>query len=215
MARHARSGSVKAGITDVARDLFLSQGYKATTTRQIIDRAGITTGTLYHFFRTKEDILLQIILEAYNEAMNAVDAIVEKKGDTLLHYALIYILEMKAVAKYHAIAELYLQSYRSWHITEAMLPAQVKRNQALFHAYNPAFTDQDYYLRTLALRGMELSFIMEQIHAGEADYKSKCTILIQHGLSLFGVPPRTIAQTLQTALRLAQKHTLVIRGFSI
>lgn len=215
MGRHAKSGSVMDKITEVARNLFLAQGYKATTTRQIIDKAGITTGTLYHFFRTKEDILLQIVREAYADAMKAVDGIVEKKGDSVLHYALVYILEMKAVAKYGPIAELYLQSCSSWHITHAMLPLHIKRNKALFHSYNPAFTDQDYYLRTLALRGMELSFIIEQIHAGKTDYEAKCDVFLRYGLSLFNVPQGTIDANLKRALHLAKTKTLKIQGFSI
>jgi AcrR family transcriptional regulator len=215
MGRHAKSGSVMDKITEVARQLFLAQGYKATTTRQIIEKAGITTGTLYHFFRTKEDILLQIVMEAYTDAMKAVDAIVEKKGDSVLHYMLVYILEMKAVAKYAPIAELYLQSCNSWHITHAMLPLHIKRNKTLFQSYNPEFTDQDYYLRTLALRGMELSFIIEQIHAGKADYAAKCDIFLRYGLSLFNVPQDTIDTNLKQATQLANTKTLTIQGFRI
>jgi len=193
----------------------LAQGYKATTTRQIIEKAGITTGTLYHFFRTKEDILLQIITEAYTEAMHAVDGIMGKKGDSLLHYAVIYILELKAVGKYAPIAELYLQSYSSWHITSAMLPLHIKRNKALFQIYNPEFSDQDNYLSTLALRGMELSFIIEQINAGRVDYEAKSAVLIKYGLSLFKIPLEVIEDIYEKALKLVKKNTFVIQGFSI
>ena len=139
MGRHTKSDSVMSNITDVARQLFLAQGYKATTTRQIIEKAGITTGTLYHFFRTKEDILLQITNETYNEAMKAVDAIVGEKGDSLLHYVLLYIMEMKAVSKYAPIAEIYHQAYSSWHITNFMLPLHIKRNKTLFAGLQSAF----------------------------------------------------------------------------
>lgn len=215
MGRHPKSDLVMRNITDVARQLFLAQGYKATTTRQIIKKAGITTGTLYHFFRTKDDILLQITRETYNEAMGAVDAIVEEKGDSLLHYVLLYILEMKAVSKYAPIAEIYLQAYSSWHITNAMLPLHIKRNKALFATYNPHFDDQDYYLRTLALRGMELGFIVEQINVGKGDYAAKSAVLVRHGLSLFNIPHEVTEMAYRQALSLVAENTLNIQGFSI
>ena len=204
-----------SNITDVARQLFLAQGYKATTTRQIIKKAGITTGTLYHFFRTKEDILLQVFVEAYNEAMNAVDAIVEKPGDSPLHYVLLYIIEMKAVSKYAPIAEIYLQACSSWHITNIMMPLHIKRNKSLFGDFSPHFSEQDYYLRTLALRGMELSFITEQINAGVTDYEDKSAVLVTQGLSFFNVPIELIQDTYEKALKMIRKNTLMIQGFEI
>lgn len=215
MGRHLKSDRVMRNITDVARQLFLAQGYKATTTRQIIEKAGITTGTLYHFFQTKDDILLQVTTETYNEAMKTVDAIVGKKGDSLLHYVLLYVLEMKAVSKYAPIAEIYLQAHSSWHITNAMLPLHIKRNKTLFATYNPHFGDQDYYLRTLALRGMELGFIVEQINVGKGDYAAKSAVLIKHVLSLFNVPFEVTEVAYQKALKLVRENTANIQGFSI
>ena len=215
MGRHAKSRIVIKNITDVARTLFLSMGYKATTTRQIIEKAGITTGTLYHFFKTKEDILLQIVKEAYFETMKVTDGILGTQGDSILHYAIIYVLEMKAVEKFPPVADLYLHSCSSWHITKAMLPLHIQRNIALFKDYNPDFTEQDYYLRTLALRGMELSFIIEQINAGKADYEAICSVFIPYGFSLFKVPPGVIDETVQSALDFIRHNTLIIQGFRI
>lgn len=40
--------------------LFSSQGYNATTTAQISEEAGVSQGTIFKYFKTKEDILLAI-----------------------------------------------------------------------------------------------------------------------------------------------------------
>jgi AcrR family transcriptional regulator len=43
-------------IIDVAHQLFLEQGYHATSMRQIVDAAGITMGGVYNHFANKEAI---------------------------------------------------------------------------------------------------------------------------------------------------------------
>jgi len=210
-----KSKIVKEKILDVSRDLFISNGYKLTTTREIIEKAGITTGTLYHFFRDKEDILLNIVLDTYMEAMRTAENIIGKQNDPVLEYATIYALELKAIEKYDRLAELYLESYSSWRITEVLHPINVQRNKTFFHKYNPGFTNEDYDLKTLALRGMRLSFIMETVFAKKIDYKAKCAFLIKTGLALFNVPDKKIKEAVTKALVLTSKDSFNIHGFKI
>ncbi|MFT4221313.1 MAG: TetR/AcrR family transcriptional regulator [Microbacterium sp.] len=44
-------------IRDIARALFLSQGYAATSLQQIADVAGISRTTLFHYFPAKRDLM--------------------------------------------------------------------------------------------------------------------------------------------------------------
>jgi AcrR family transcriptional regulator len=48
-------------ILDVADELFRTKGYEATTTNDILDKAGIARGTLYYYFKAKDDILNAVI----------------------------------------------------------------------------------------------------------------------------------------------------------
>lgn len=51
-------------IVEAARELFFEQGYNATGMSQILNRAEANSGSLYHFFPTKEDLLVAV-LEKY------------------------------------------------------------------------------------------------------------------------------------------------------
>lgn len=42
-------------------DLFEAQGYEATSVKDILTRAGANSGSLYHFFPGKEDILVAVL----------------------------------------------------------------------------------------------------------------------------------------------------------
>ncbi|MGM0181254.1 TetR/AcrR family transcriptional regulator [Enterococcus sp. AZ102] len=49
-------------ILDVAEQLFMTQGYRATSTRQITEKLGVTQPTLYYHFKKKEDIYYHVML---------------------------------------------------------------------------------------------------------------------------------------------------------
>ncbi|WP_170856869.1 TetR/AcrR family transcriptional regulator [Geodermatophilus africanus] len=44
-------------VLDAAGELFTTRGYAATSTRRIAEAVGIRQASLYHYFRTKDDIL--------------------------------------------------------------------------------------------------------------------------------------------------------------
>ena len=56
--RDANKEVTRRKILDAALELFQEQGLEGTTTKQISRRAGIAEGTLFNYFKTKEDLAL-------------------------------------------------------------------------------------------------------------------------------------------------------------
>jgi AcrR family transcriptional regulator len=54
-----RGAATRAKIREAANQLFLEQGFEATTVDAIVARAGISKGTFYLYFERKEDLLLE------------------------------------------------------------------------------------------------------------------------------------------------------------
>jgi AcrR family transcriptional regulator len=48
-------------IVDAALQLFWTKGYASTSIADILDRAGANSGSLYHFFPGKQDLLLAVL----------------------------------------------------------------------------------------------------------------------------------------------------------
>jgi AcrR family transcriptional regulator len=63
----ARSASTRAKLIRAARTLFARHGYAAVGTEQIVRRAGVTRGALYHQFPGKEDLFLAVYEQVEEE----------------------------------------------------------------------------------------------------------------------------------------------------
>jgi AcrR family transcriptional regulator len=48
-------------ILDISVDLFIEQGYAGTSVRDIAERLGMTKGSLYYHFASKEDVLKALV----------------------------------------------------------------------------------------------------------------------------------------------------------
>jgi AcrR family transcriptional regulator len=53
--------STRHRILEVASELFIEQGYDATSLREIADRLGFTKAALYYHFPSKEDLLVALV----------------------------------------------------------------------------------------------------------------------------------------------------------
>ena len=47
-------------LMSAAAELFIGRGIEATTVNDIVERAGVGKGTFYHYFATKEDVILAL-----------------------------------------------------------------------------------------------------------------------------------------------------------
>lgn len=65
MQREEKSERSRRGVLDAALHLFARQGYRATTMREIAERAKVSTGNVYHHFPDKEAIFRTLIDEYF------------------------------------------------------------------------------------------------------------------------------------------------------
>jgi len=74
----------KNEILDVAEQLFASRGFDNTSTNDIINEIGIARGTLYHHFKSKEEILDAVIERITGTLMRQAEAIASDRRLPLL-----------------------------------------------------------------------------------------------------------------------------------
>ena len=69
MSRKAQtdSGETKRGLIASATEEFAEYGYEGASLRQICSKAGVTTGALYFFFDSKEDLFNSVVSPLMSE----------------------------------------------------------------------------------------------------------------------------------------------------
>lgn len=72
----------RLAIEEAAMELFLEQGYAATSMRQIADKAGLALGGIYNHFASKDEIFEGIIVDKH-PYKKILPAIIAAEGDSL------------------------------------------------------------------------------------------------------------------------------------
>ena len=58
-----RADATRGALLAAARELFTDHGYAATSTTEIVTRAGVTRGALYHHFPAKHDLFRAVFAQ--------------------------------------------------------------------------------------------------------------------------------------------------------
>jgi AcrR family transcriptional regulator len=72
--RARRSEATREKLLRTARRLFARRGYSDVGTEEIVRRAGVTRGALYHHFRDKKDLFRAVFVAVENELIERIAA---------------------------------------------------------------------------------------------------------------------------------------------
>jgi len=82
----AGQGDTRSRIVAAAVALFAEQGYDATSVNQVVARARVAKGALYHHFQSKDDLLYEVYRELVDRQLAGLAAILARElapADTL------------------------------------------------------------------------------------------------------------------------------------
>jgi len=141
--------AIRRRIVKAALNLFQTKGFDGTTTRAIAQKAGIAEGTVFNYFRTKEDIALYFFDQEVTHAIATV------RADPRLRKA---PLQEKLFTLVHSQLE-YLAPF------ERFIGA------AFVHALKPASPLGPFSHRAMELRHRYLAFVEELIQESIPEQK--------------------------------------------
>jgi TetR/AcrR family fatty acid metabolism transcriptional regulator len=185
-------------ILDAAIRVFARQGFHSTRVADIADEAGVAYGLVYHYFKSKDEVLNELFSERWSLLLAAID---EADGST----------ELTPRAKLEAAAGFIVESYRHnpelmkviivevtraansfgrTHLAEirraydsiARIVAEGQESGAFRGDIDPAFASMAFYG---AIEQLLSGWIFELIPASDADFeqaKSLVTATICDGL---------------------------------
>jgi AcrR family transcriptional regulator len=74
----------KGELLDAAQKLFFEQGYETTTVSAIIHSVGVAKGTFYHYFKSKEDLLDELVQRFSRQLVERLKKIAENSNQSAL-----------------------------------------------------------------------------------------------------------------------------------
>jgi AcrR family transcriptional regulator len=78
-----QADATRTALGAAARQLFTERGYAATSTTEIVERAGVTRGALYHHFAAKEDLFRAVFEQLEDEVTKHVAKVALTSADPL------------------------------------------------------------------------------------------------------------------------------------
>ena len=80
----------RAEIVNAARKLFKAQGYENTTMQDVMNHLAIAKGTIYHYFKSKEELLEAVVREIVNlNFAEMTEALENARGNALKKFKLL------------------------------------------------------------------------------------------------------------------------------
>jgi AcrR family transcriptional regulator len=90
-----------------AAELFARQGVAATTVREIADAAGILSGSLYHHFASKDDIVDAVLSTFLTDLRKRYDEVLGSDGDVATRLRGLVVASLETVAEHPRATEIY------------------------------------------------------------------------------------------------------------
>lgn len=195
MKRKIQSENIRNSILHTARKLFMEQGYHSTTIRQITGECDIKIGTLYHFYKDKEEIFLCIVEKIFDSSVNLADLGVDA-DDSCIRFVKVVLRHFDLILRDEQSRELYLVSYSSLSISKKITAKSVERNKMLFQKYNPDFNDEDFLIKSLMVNGLLFAITISKSNGGIENDNSIIFKSIKSMLKLYNIPQTEMKRTL-------------------
>jgi AcrR family transcriptional regulator len=124
----APAPSVQRRIVDAAVELFSRKGFDGTSVQEVVDAAQVTKGAMYHYFRSKDDLLYEIYHELITEQLAGLDRIRSAGGPAaqMLH-GIVVDLVVSTAARLSAAAVFAREAHKLTSEPMAALRAQRRR----------------------------------------------------------------------------------------
>jgi len=94
-------------LLELAAAMFAERGLRATTVRDIADSAGILSGSLYHHFKSKEQMVEEVLRDFLDWLFGRYQEIVESETDPRKCVEGLFMASFEAIEDRHAQVVIY------------------------------------------------------------------------------------------------------------
>lgn len=179
-----RGGRSKAGngqavdrrelILAAATRRFAEYGFEATTVRQIADDVNILSGSLYHHFATKEEILEEIVRDAILRSRDDAQRIAGLKLDAEQRFVALLMIELNRMTAQQEVYAIVFNERKFFRRSD-YFQYLTKAKRATYEAWNTILSDgieEGLFHPQLDIY-LTISTVIRMLNAGADWYKNE------------------------------------------
>lgn len=191
-----QSNAVRRRIVNAAAESFLEKGFTNTTVRSITTKIGISIGAFNSHFRTKEDVLCELIGFVLESQFSASKKLLAgKTEDKLLLYAAETALQLHIVEMDENLRDVYSSAY-SLPKTSALIQQRVTgKMERIFKEYLPELQTKDFYILEIATGGVMRDFMTVPCNMWFT-MDQKVEAFLKNAFRLYDIPPEKIQEAI-------------------
>ncbi|MBU4386722.1 MAG: TetR/AcrR family transcriptional regulator [Actinobacteria bacterium] len=163
LGRPAEKAANEQAIKEAALKLFSEKGFYSTSTRELTEAAGVSKGTLYWYWSSKEEVAFSLVSDMLNDFLELIERARDEKGPAIERLEVLV----------RAVAELY---YKETDYLRLLWKFRADRSYIFSRDYTEKVTS--YYVR---IRKALESLIEQGMKSGEfreVDSKQMAFILL-------------------------------------
>lgn len=141
----------KAEIVQAATSYFLNKGYSKTTMYDIMDEVNIAKGTIYHYFKSKDDLMTQVVQEIGKKRVFHLEEVVSADKSAKENFAALLTAGDVSNEQKELLEQIHTEENREMHLRFFELtvvyvaPVYAKvieqgNQEGVFHVKNPLET---------------------------------------------------------------------------
>ncbi len=150
----------KQQVLNAAARSFLQNGFTNTTLKDICNGAGIRSGSFNSYFKTKEDVLYDLVGLVLGQQFSVSQKLLEgKTTDKLLFYAVETVLQLHIVEMSESLRDVYSAAYSLPKTSDLIQQTITSKWEYIFKEHLPDLETKDFYKLEIATGGIMRGFM--------------------------------------------------------
>lgn len=194
--RYDRQATEKRILSTCVR-LFLEQGFSNTPPKQIFEEADVSAGTFYHLYKSKSDVLADLIRFMFVNQFGIAGKIVGKNASPVLLYAVETSIQLTLAEMREVLREIYVEVYTQPNLVDLVHQNTVPELRKIFAPYLPDTDSSGFYEIEIGTAGLMRAYMARPCDV-YFTLERKLTRFLRTSLSVFEVPKEEIDSAIRT-----------------
>lgn len=198
MAKRAKKESTKHKIIRVSTQMFLENGYTATTVKMVCDKLKISKGNFTFYFPSKEDVLAELVEMLCEFQLKLIDYVADQGLDSVMSICIELMTVAAACAENEVAKDFFISAFQSPLCLEYLRNNHVERAKKIFAQQCSDWTDEQFVGAEILVQGIDYATIISD--DSSLPLNDRISGALNQILSIYNVPEEIRKEKIEKVL---------------